>query len=83
MACNCRKATWLIEKKQSGSITIREKLELKVHLAGCSACRMFMRQSIVINKLVQRTFNEPHLTGGIKLADDFKNKMQAQIMGNL
>ncbi|MFC0513702.1 hypothetical protein ACFFGT_05810 [Mucilaginibacter angelicae] len=80
---NCRKATWLIEKKQVGSITIREKSELKLHLVGCSECRMFEQQSIVINKLVHNLFNEPQVTRGIKLDDDFKKKMQDQIMEKL
>ncbi|EHQ24454.1 zf-HC2 domain-containing protein [Mucilaginibacter paludis] len=80
IAYNCRKATWLIEKKQIGGITIREKLELKVHLAGCSECRMFEQQSIVINKLVRDLFHELQITKGIKLDGDFKKKMHDQIM---
>jgi hypothetical protein len=80
---NCRKATWLIEKKQVGSITIREKLELTGHLVCCSECRMFEQQSIVINKLVHNLFNQPQVTRGIKLDDDFKKKMQGQIMEKL
>jgi hypothetical protein len=80
---NCRKATWLIEKKQLGSITIREKLELEVHLAGCSGCRIFKQQSMVINNLVCDLFYEPKGTRGIKLEEDFKKKMQDQIIERL
>ncbi|AYL95838.1 hypothetical protein [Mucilaginibacter celer] len=80
---NCRKASWLIEKKQAGYITIREKLELKVHLTSCSGCRMFEQQSILINKLVRDVFRERQITGSIKLDDDFKKKMRDQIIEKL
>ena len=83
IAYNCKKATLLIERKQVGSITIREKLELKVHLAGCSACRMFEQQSILINKLVHDLFHKPQATEGTKLDNDFKKKMEDQIMEKL
>jgi hypothetical protein len=75
---NCRKATLLIEKKQVGTISIREKLELKIHLAGCSVCRLFEQQSIVINKLVHNRIHEPKLNE-FKLDDEFKKEMQDRI----
>ncbi|SDD99143.1 hypothetical protein SAMN05216464_103265 [Mucilaginibacter pineti] len=83
IAYNCRKATWLIEKKQIDKLTIREKLELKAHLICCSECRMFEQQSIVINKLVYKLFHKPQITGGVKLDDDFKKKLQNQIIEKL
>jgi hypothetical protein len=83
IAYNCKKATFLIEKRQIGYISMREKLELKIHLACCSACRIFERQSILINKLVHDLFHEPQVTSDIKLDDDFKKKMQGQITEKL
>jgi hypothetical protein len=83
IAYNCKKATFLIERKQIGNISMREKLELKIHLAGCFACRIFEQQSIAINKRVHALFHEPQVTKGIKLDDDFKKKMQDQIMEKL
>lgn len=53
---NCRKATFLIEKKNADSITFKEELELKFHLAGCSVCRIFQQQSMLIDKLVKTQF---------------------------
>lgn len=75
IAYNCRKATFLIEKQQIASITIREKLELKIHLAGCSICRTFMEQSIAINKMVHDLFHSPNRTD-LKLDDRFKEELQ-------
>ncbi|RBQ07912.1 hypothetical protein [Pedobacter miscanthi] len=78
IAYNCRKATFLIEKQQLTSITIREKLELKIHLAGCSICRTFMQQSIAINKMVYNLFHSPAVTD-LKLDDRFKEELQGII----
>ncbi len=83
IAHNCKKATFLIEKKQIGKISMREKLELMIHLAGCSACRIYKQQSILINKLVHDLFHESQVNNDIKLADDRKKKMQDQIMEKL
>lgn len=77
IAYNCKKATFLIEKKLIGKISMRERLVLKIHLTGCSACRIFEQQSLMINKLVHDLFNEPKAT---KLDNEFKSKVQDQIM---
>lgn len=75
---NCRKATYLIEKQQIGRITLGEKLELKIHLAGCSICKTFQRQSIVINHLVRNLFQAANQTD-VKLDDEFKTNLQKRI----
>lgn len=75
---NCHKATMLIEKKQLARLTIREKMELKLHLAGCSVCKLFQQQSILINKqvrsLFQATTKKEHV-----LDDIYKKELQARI----
>jgi hypothetical protein len=78
IAYNCKKATFLIEKKQIGSISIREKLELKIHLAGCSVCRIFEQQSIVINRMVKELFHSDQ-HAPFKLDDIHKKDMQERI----
>ena len=77
VAYNCRKATMLIEKKQLTHITKREELELKLHLAGCSVCRLFEQQSTRINHLYKSLFSSS--AGNIKLDDSFKNTLQNKI----
>lgn len=74
---NCRKATFLIEKQQIGKITVREKLELKLHLAGCSICVTFMQQSAVINQMVKKLFRSDHTE--LKLDEEFKEQLQKRI----
>jgi len=77
IAYNCRKATFLIEKKQSAPLTGKEKMELQLHLAGCYICRVYENQSILINKMMHNFFN--HAGGDAKLDDEFKMKMQKKI----
>jgi ribosomal protein S3AE len=77
IAYNCRKATLLIEKKQSIRLTTREKMELRIHLAGCSICRVYEQQSVLINKMMTRLFKgSPR---NIKLDSDFKENLQKRI----
>ena len=77
IAYNCKKATYLIEKQQIAKITLREQLELKIHLAGCSICVTFMQQSAVINQMAHKMFHPDR--ADFKLGDDFKMKLQKRI----
>jgi hypothetical protein len=75
---NCRHATYLIEKRQHTTLTLKERLHLVIHLSGCSVCRLFQRQSRMINRLVRGLFHaaDPEHR---KLDDRFKREMQERI----
>ncbi len=75
IAYNCKKATYLMEKQDIGKITLREKLELKIHLAGCQVCRVYQQQSAAINRIIKIMFHEP-VAENIKLDDKFKDELQ-------
>jgi hypothetical protein len=79
---NCRKATFLIEKRQAGKITLREKIELRIHLAGCSVCRTFELQSVALNGLVKRWLHGEEKSGQ-HLPDSFKQQLQEKIESEL
>lgn len=75
---NCRHATYLIEKRQLRPLNIRERVFLVIHLSGCSVCRLFQRQSRMINRLVRGLFR----VGGVedrRLDEDVKREMQERI----
>ncbi len=74
---NCKKATYLIEKRMLDKITFREKIELRIHLAGCSVCRLFDQQSQIINKLTRQLFHDR--SKNITLDDEYKNQLHQQI----
>ncbi|PSL30933.1 hypothetical protein [Chitinophaga ginsengisoli] len=79
---NCKKATSLIERKEIGRLTLRESVELKIHLAFCSVCRIFRRQSITINSMVKMLFNDAQQRQ-TKLDDTFKKSLQERIEDKL
>jgi hypothetical protein len=78
IAYNCRQATFLIEKKQVEDLTAREKIELKIHLAGCYICRVYEQQSLLINNMVKNIFRSSE-TSEIKLDDEYKVKLKKRI----
>lgn len=77
IAYNCRKATLLIEKKQGMELTAREKMELKLHLAGCYICRVYEQQSILINGMMAKLFKES--AQDVKLDTTFKEHLKERI----
>jgi len=75
---NCKKATFLIEKKMLSRITFREHIELRIHLMGCSVCRIYGKQSRIINDMVRQLFKSS-MPGEVKLDDSFKRELQERI----
>jgi len=75
---NCKQATYLIEKKSVKSLSLREAFELRIHLFGCSFCRIFSKQSQVINSMVKALFNSV-MQPNISLDDTFKKELQDRI----
>lgn len=78
IAYNCSKATFLIEKQQISRITMREKLELNIHLAGCSVCRIYEKQSMAINRMIKNLFQTTQ-RNELTLDENFKQRLKEQI----
>jgi hypothetical protein len=75
---NCKKATFLIEKKLIGRLSLIEQLELRIHLFGCSVCRVYQKQTGKINEMVCQLFNNA-VNKETKLDDGFKKDLQDRI----
>ncbi|MFI5138517.1 MAG: hypothetical protein ACHQIM_11890 [Sphingobacteriales bacterium] len=75
---NCKQATYLIEKKSITGLSFREIIELRIHLFGCEFCRIYGKQSRVINTMVRELFHNS-MQAGIRLDDDFKRDLQNRI----
>ena len=75
---NCKQATFLIEKKEIKRLSFREFIELRIHLYGCSFCRLYSRQSKAINKMVQELFNHS-MKNSATLDESFKKELQERI----
>lgn len=67
----CKKATYLISKKEDGKLGFIDSIKLKLHLGICSACRLFENQSwfIKINA------NHSHENLDVTLSEDAKQKI--------
>jgi len=75
---NCKKATFLIEKKMISKITFRETIELRIHLLTCGVCRLYQEQAGKINEMVRQLFNAS-ASRDVKLDEGFKKDMQERI----
>jgi anti-sigma factor ChrR (cupin superfamily) len=42
---SCKKATFLVSKKEEGKLTPVERIQLKMHLGICDFCTRFQKQS--------------------------------------
>jgi hypothetical protein len=75
---DCRRATTLIEKRSVQRLGFREWCELCIHLAGCSLCRLFLKQSRMINVMIKDIFRREG-DDGRRLDEEAKREMQEQI----
>lgn len=75
---DCKKATFLIEKQQFKPLTLGEQVKLKIHLAACSWCRTYERQSKNIQLLMGSVFRHS-ATKTKELDPEFKNKLKILI----
>lgn len=73
---DCHKATFLIEKRTMKRLTLFEHIELRIHLAGCSVCRVYKQQSYLIGQMVHQLLHKAQNT---KLADADKKLMEDRI----
>ncbi|MDN3550886.1 hypothetical protein [Mucilaginibacter aquaedulcis] len=81
---NCKQATLLIEKRQITKLSFRESVELRIHLAGCSMCKLYNKQSHVISTMVLQLFRDSaQQASTAKLDEDFKKDLQDRIENEL
>jgi len=75
---NCKHATLLIEKKLVERLTLRERIFLKIHLAGCGLCQLYQKQSGRINEMIQQLFIN-RAAEPVQLDSNFKKELQVRI----
>lgn len=79
---NCKKATYLLDKKMTDRISIRDYIELYIHLLGCSVCALYGKQTRIISEMVRQLLHGPE-TAPTKLDEDFKKELQDRIESEL
>ena len=64
MMITCEKAAWLISKSQDQKLSIREAVQLKMHLLGCRFCRAYQKDIGILTEGI-REFKEKSENGQI------------------
>ncbi len=61
---SCVKATELMEMKEHVPLGLLKTMQLHMHTAMCSGCRNYMKQTKLINQLLNKMFNSTPATPG-------------------
>ena len=64
---SCKKATYLISKKEQGAIGLFERITLMIHLGICSLCKRFEQQTGFIIRNAKHEHGEEKLPEEVKL----------------
>lgn len=75
---NCKRATFLIDKNNLDRINLIQQIELHIHLAGCSFCRLYGKQSLAINNLI-RQLKQNELPDNVRLNEEYKKALEQSI----
>jgi hypothetical protein len=75
---NCREATLLIEKSRYKPLSLKERIKLHIHLYGCAVCRLFRRQSRIIDRAMRMLFHT-NANSTRSLDESTKREMQEKI----
>lgn len=70
---SCKKATYLVSKKEEGKLTWLESIRLRSHLSICSLCRKFEEQSAFIGKMAKDAAQQ------LTLSADAKNRIRKSL----
>lgn len=66
LTISCKKATYLLSKKEAGSIGFWERWQLRSHLTICSLCRLFEQQTQWIGKQAHHLHQDDVLSEKVK-----------------
>ena len=76
---NCQQATFQALRKEEEKLSVADKMKLFVHLLYCGPCRLFLKQTKMIEAAARKykdvIFNEPTH----KLSPELKNNLQKKM----
>ena len=64
MMLSCVKATKLMEMNEDVPLGLLKTMQLHMHTAMCSGCRNYLKQTKLINQLLNKNFNSTPATPG-------------------
>lgn len=75
---SCYKATELIEKKLHIKLSFKEQIRLKMHKSMCKACRLYDKQSIIMDEALKNHKAVKHNINIEELKLSIKKKISKQ-----
>lgn len=72
---SCKKATELMEQKELMPLSFSQRMQLQFHVAMCSGCKNYRKQTALINKLLNNTFNASSVVDTSQLEKDITSKI--------
>lgn len=78
---SCLKATELIEKKFQVKLSVKEKIQLKMHKMMCDACSMYEKQSTLIENGIEAQQHQ-HLSVNKMDMDKLKHSIKEKLNNN-
>lgn len=76
---SCKDATLLTCKKQDSALTLKERIQLKIHLFICTVCALFYKQSNLIHNHLTKLNDEQNTDNFIHLEEDKKDALQQML----
>ncbi len=77
MMLSCVKVTELMEVKENVPLGLLKTMQLYMHTAMCSGCRNYLKQSRLINELLQKEFDTLPV---IKNTDDLETAIISKFL---
>lgn len=73
---NCKEASQIISQSLDRPLSFSERLQLKLHLMMCDACRQFKRQLFALQQHIKKMIGQIENDEKIQLSE----KMKAEIL---
>lgn len=75
---NCNETCINSLRGKEEKLTLRQRLEMRIHLHFCKCCQNFTRQSDMIDETMKGFFKEMESQPPVKASDEFKARMREQ-----
>ena len=72
---SCEKATLLMEKELQGSLSLLERIQLKVHLSICPDCTCYRVKSRFLDSCINKSTTDFEADFTQKEIEDFKTRL--------
>jgi predicted anti-sigma-YlaC factor YlaD len=76
---NCKEATKLSLKREEQRLSVKERMQLRIHLLFCDACKNFVKQSALINTAFKSFKERIKQVPPEELPAAAKERMQARL----